>query len=140
MTPEAALTHAKARFRYTAEPGDRWQLADLDAAEVRGDCEDYALYLLALIAGSNRRAVWWLLTGRAAIWLVRTRSGGHAVLEYDKEFSDNRFPAWKNSLDGMALLPSERTWLRRLTKGRRRFSRFEIVVKLAMGRIGRRGA
>ena len=65
-----------------------------------GDCEDYALTLLYLISGKSMWKFWWyLLSGKAQIRRVITKSGGgHAVLRFGNMWADNwtkKFVLWE---------------------------------------------
>lgn len=120
-TPKQAANLVNAYWEYKPDGKiDRW------AFKSPGDCENYALLVLKLIAGGQREAVRMLLRGRAAIWYVRTMSGdGHAVLEYNGRFIDNRLREWVGSLDDMRLAD----------KPRKRYSKIQLVAKLGFGAL-----
>ena len=90
-----------------------------------GDCEDYSLLILKHYYGSEGKAKDALKQGEAHIWYVITDSGdGHAILELDGEFIDNRFKKWMNSMDDM-----------KLRKIKWRYPWWFIATRLAIGRL-----
>lgn len=119
MTPEDAASAVNKFWVYEPDgPIDHWSFKS------PGDCENYALLVLSRIVGGDRAAKRALLRGDTHIWYVKTWAGnGHAVLEYNGRFIDNRFRRWKDSLDDMKLLDSPR----------RRYSRLSLIVKLGVG-------
>jgi hypothetical protein len=121
MTPDKAVQLVNTFWQYEPDGRiDRW------AFRSPGDCENYSLLVLKNIAGSEREARKWLLRGKAHIWYVKTLSGaGHAVLEYEGRFVDNRIKKWCDSLDHMKLLD----------RPRKRYSKVQLVAKLAFGRL-----
>lgn len=84
-------------FRYVGEePGwDSWRI--LKDTPRKGDCEDFALTTLWLVAGQSIIRFWWyLVTFQAIIWHVRTPRGvGHAELWFRGQSIDNISPNWK---------------------------------------------
>jgi predicted transglutaminase-like cysteine proteinase len=119
MSPEAAVKQVNSFFKYESDGSvDRW------AFKSPGDCENYALLVLKEIAGSQRKAALWLLTGKAYILNVRTADGQpHAVLEYEGRFVDNRFKKWVASLDDLKLA----------AKPRKRYSKPQVLAELGFG-------
>lgn len=106
MTPFDALSTVNDGFDYTADRDefrfrDVWRIMDLGKLE--GDCEDYALTVLWLLAGKNpARMAWWLLSRRAKIHFHKhtERGTGHASLQYRDKHVDNITRRWN---DGEAL-------------------------------------
>jgi len=82
------------RFKYKADKRDKWTL--LDGENFSGDCEDFSLTVLWLMAGRSWVRVWWLvLTFQAMIWHTRVSSGGHAMLWMRGHgWIDNIYPQW----------------------------------------------
>jgi predicted transglutaminase-like cysteine proteinase len=119
MTPGEAVKYVNSFFVYKSDGTvDRWQFKS------PGDCENYSLLVLKEIAGGQRTATNWLLTGKAYMWYAKTNSGaGHAILEYRGRFVDNRYKRWMTSLDDMDLQ----------TSGRKRYSKLQIAAKLGFG-------
>lgn len=120
MTPDEAIERVNSDWVYRPDGIiDKWNF------NTPGDCEGYALRVLMFIYGSKGRARRALLTGKAHIWYCHTLSGaGHAVLEYQGRFADNRVKTWVGSLDDM-----------HLQQKRRRYSKLELLVKLGFGRL-----
>jgi predicted transglutaminase-like cysteine proteinase len=118
MTPKQAVNLVNAYWEYEPDGKvDRWEFKS------PGDCENYALLVLKNLAGGQREAVRWLLSGRAHIWYVKTLAGrGHAVLEYRGRFVDNRVKEWRDSLDEMRLQDTPR----------RRYNKLQLVAKLGL--------
>lgn len=102
MTPEDALSAVNQGFHYVSDSDqfyfiDVWRIMDPDRLE--GDCEDYALTVLWLLAGQNpTRMAWWLLTRRAKIHFYKHKVYhiGHAGLEYQGKFVDNITRYWND--------------------------------------------
>ena len=119
MTPQRAVDKVNEDWVYQPDRSvDRWSFS------TPGDCENYSLRVLSKIGGSNKEAYYMLMNQEAYIWYVKTLSGnGHAVLEYQGRFVDNRYQEWKDSLDDMRLLDSPR----------KRYSRFQISIKMLFG-------
>lgn len=88
-----ALSDLLRRFRYTHDARDRWTIMDNPTGPLRGDCEDFALTALWLLCGKSRaRMHWWVLTGKAAIWHVRSGNDPHAALWVrGRGWIDNQF-------------------------------------------------
>lgn len=82
--PPPDLPGFVARFRWRADPRDRWTLLRHPSSDgfFHGDCEDFALTALWLAAGRSwLRLWWWVITCRAMIWNLRTEAGeAHAGL------------------------------------------------------------
>lgn len=75
---------------------DRWSFKS------PGDCENYSLLVLKEYYGSQSKAKSALWQREANIWYVTTNSGaGHAILELNEMYVDNRIKSWKSSLDEM---------------------------------------
>lgn len=76
------LQDLRNRFRYKADRGDRWNLLDAPTGPLEGDCEDFALTTLWLVAGKSWGRLWWLvLTCQAMIWQAQLVPGeGHRML------------------------------------------------------------
>lgn len=69
-----------------------------------GDCENYSLLVLKEMFGSQSAAKNALWNEDAYIWYVTTNTGaGHAILEFNGMFVDNRIKEWKKSLDEMSI-------------------------------------
>lgn len=92
------------RFRYTSDKdqygvNEYWTAMDL-ATVMKGDCEDYSLTLLLMLAKDSAwKALVMLVKGEAALHFVQLpqRDGskvGHCVLEYEGEFTDNNYRKW----------------------------------------------
>ena len=78
--PEAAQTALNARFREKRERGDSWRILRAPGP-IEGDCEDYALTLIWLLAGRSLWRFWWgLLSLRYVLWFCRVGGEGHMVL------------------------------------------------------------
>lgn len=120
MTPEKAAELVNSYWVYKPDGKiDRWSFTS------PGDCENYALLILAAITGSNANARMALLTGKAYIVYSHTFSGGnHAVLEYNGMFIDNRMKRWMPEWDMMLL-----------QEKRRRFTKIELLLKLGIGML-----
>ena len=120
MTPDEAVNHVN--FDWVYDPDgriDRWGFT------TPGDCENYGCRVLMFILGSEGRARRALLTGRAHMIYCHTLSGeGHAVLEWQGRYVDNRLKTW---VDDWADL--------RLREKRRRYTRLELLAKLGVGRL-----
>jgi predicted transglutaminase-like cysteine proteinase len=121
MSPEKAVEHVNSFWEYKPDGKiDRWTFKS------PGDCENYSLLVLKHIAGGERAAKKWLLSGKAKMWFVQTNNGEpHAVLEYKGKFVDNRFKKWVDSLDDLALKK----------KGRKRYSKIQLLAKLGFGAL-----
>lgn len=70
------------RFKYRIDNGTGWQIMDNDTGPLRGDCEDFALTALWMLAGKSMARFWWLqASGRACLWYTRDPNGvGHCML------------------------------------------------------------
>lgn len=72
---------------------DSWRI--LDASDLRGDCDDFAVTALYISTGSLIKFWYELIFGSAKVHMVTTASGGgHAVLEYKGVYIDNWTLAW----------------------------------------------
>lgn len=99
--PVTELADFIARYRWRADARDNWNLLDSPSSDglFHGDCEDFALTVLWLMAGRSWLRVWWLvLTFQAMIWNVRAPSGEtHAILWMRGHgWIDNIFPWWSD--------------------------------------------
>lgn len=107
MTPPAALEVMNREFEYTTDKesygfADVWRI--MKPGQMKGDCEDFAMTLLWLMAGmSKRRMIWWLITRKARIHFLRNLNtgSGHVELEFEGAFVDNIVKEWN---DGSKLL------------------------------------
>lgn len=85
-----------ASFRYLADGQDRWTL--IDQPPHQGDCEDFALTVAWLIAGSWLRFWWGVLTFRFVFWQSWARgdrkSPHIALWVRGKGWIDNIHPAF----------------------------------------------
>ena len=106
MTPDAHAQALHSRFTWESDGKlDSWHYMAPDGP-VRGDCDDYAVTLLRLIAGSWPRFWWWLLTFRAVFWFVRDPNGAsHLTLWLRGHgYSDN----WRDHFAKVEELHSKR--------------------------------
>lgn len=72
-----------ARYRYARDARDCWTLLDAPQGQLHGDCEDFALSVLWIMAGRSWWHLWWwVITGQAMIWNARFDGHGaaHAML------------------------------------------------------------
>lgn len=76
------LDDLRDRFHYLSEVRDRWTVLDAKSGPLWGDCDDFALTALWLIAGRSwLRMIWLVATLQACMWRAKTDSGiGHMVL------------------------------------------------------------
>lgn len=81
------------RFHYEVDIRDRWSRIE-DTA--RGDCEDFALTILWILAGRSWwRLFWWVLTLRAMPWYTRAGGQPHIMLWIrGRGWIDNIHPNW----------------------------------------------
>jgi hypothetical protein len=88
---EEKLVNLEANFVYTADGRlDKWRIMTAQNGKYHGDCEDYALTALYLIAGESLLRFWWLLILRKAKIIYCTIGTiPHAVLRYEKRYLDN---------------------------------------------------
>jgi len=121
MTPEQAVKKVNETWKYVSDGSvDRWSFS------TPGDCENYSLRVLMFIKGDDGAAKRSLLRGEAHMWYVKTANGsGHAILEWEGKFVDNRQRQWKDSLDEMDIRETPR----------RRYSKTELVLKLGVGSL-----
>lgn len=100
MTPAEAVQTVNKFFKYETDKeqynfNEVWRI--MRPNRMTGDCEDYALTVLFLIANrSYLRMFLWLLTRKAKILhLIHKETGeGHAVLEYKDKQVDNILRYW----------------------------------------------
>jgi len=121
MTPEQAVKKVNETWEYVSDGSvDRWSFS------TPGDCENYSLRVLMFIKGDDGAAKRSLLRGEAHMWYVKTAGGnGHAILEWEGKFVDNRQRQWKDSLDEMDIRETPR----------RRYTKTELVLKLGVGSL-----
>lgn len=86
-------------FKYTSDGSkDKWTLMkEATDGSLRGDCEDYALYVAyhAICGGKWSRLWWKLFTREIKFHFVRdVNNGGHCVLEHNDLFIDNWTKRW----------------------------------------------
>lgn len=86
------LNHFIDNFVYTPDKFDSWRVLTPDQdGKFRGDCDDFAVSCLFILAGSWRQFWFKLLTGQAKIHFVTVGNSGHAVLQYGDFYIDNIF-------------------------------------------------
>lgn len=97
------LDDLRGRFTYLADVRDRWTVLDAPTGPLWGDCDDFALTALWLLAGRSwLRMLWLIATFQACMWRTRTGSGlGHMMLwvrgsgwicNIYPTFGDRKFP------------------------------------------------
>jgi predicted transglutaminase-like cysteine proteinase len=89
------LRELRARFKYKADARDKWSL--LDGENFAGDCEDFSLTALWLLAGRSWPRLWWMvLTFQAVFWHARLSNGGGHVMLWVRGHGwiDNIYPTW----------------------------------------------
>ena len=85
------------RFRWTADRVEGWRILDAHTGPLTGDCDDFAITALWIMAGRSRLRMWWLLiTMQAAVWHCTSGRGEpHAVLWLRGHgWIDNIYPDW----------------------------------------------
>lgn len=119
MTPFEVVFQVNEEFEYTRDP-DQYKFSDvwriMKPGQMQGDCEDYALTILWMLAGKKRRRMlWWLITRKAKLHFYRHEERGsfHAGLQFKDRFVDNISRRWN---DGTVLE----------AKGYRRLFRFPL--------------
>ena len=92
-----SLHELRARFVYKTDQKDRWTL--LQGNDWCGDCEDFALTALWLLAGGSwLRLWWWVLTCQAMLWKADTPNGPHVMLWVKgMGWIDNWYPTWNQT-------------------------------------------
>jgi len=120
MTPQEAVDRVNSDWVYEPDGNlDRWGFT------TPGDCENYGCRVLMFMLGGKGKAKRALLTGKAYMIYCHTLSGaGHAVLEWQGRYVDNRLKMW---VDDFADL--------RLREKRRRYTKVELVAKLGVGSL-----
>lgn len=99
MDKTQAAVEMRSTFKYQGERVENWRIlktTDLSGKRV-GDCEDFSLSTLWLIAGGSFVKFWWyLVTFQAVIWYVKSAGNGvgHAELWFRGEWIDNIGPEW----------------------------------------------
>lgn len=101
--PVADLADFIACFHYRSDRRDTWRLLREPGPDglFLGDCEDFALTVLWLMAGRSWLRLWWLVISfQAMIWNVRTAGGeAHAALWLRGHgWIDNIYPWWGECL------------------------------------------
>ena len=93
------------RFKYELDEDQHgykevWTFMDLDTI-MKGDCEDYSLFVARELSGSITKMYWNLLTRKAKLHHVqiKSNSAGHCILEWDGHFVDNNFRKWVQEED-----------------------------------------
>ena len=85
------------RFQYTSDRADKWTVLDAQSGPLRGDCEDFSLTALWLLAGRSWPRLWWMvLTFQAVFWHARLSNGGGHVMLWVRGYGwiDNIYPTW----------------------------------------------
>ena len=125
-----ALSELNARFKYQTDKerynkNEVWVLMELDDV-MYGDCEDYALYLAKRLSGDSIvKMLWHLLTSKAVLHYVTTRSGaGHCILEWDGLLAENITKRW-----------ADKSELNKLYRFRSKYRLPSIIIKLILGKI-----
>lgn len=118
------LDDLRRRFVYKADGRvDSFRILSAGFGPLEGDCDDFAVTALWIVAGKSMLRFWWLLIRRrAAIWRTFTPRGQrHAVLWCDGlGFIDNIRPQW--AAESVHSL-------------RKRRSVVKIAAKMAVGKI-----
>jgi len=118
MTPQEAARHVNETWEYRKDGWlDQWSFS------TPGDCENYSLLILKAIYGSKDAAKAALRKGDAHIWYAKTdRGDGHAVLEYQGAYIDNRTRHWVDDPDD--LRPCSLKW---------RYPWVVMMIRMAIG-------
>ena len=91
----------KARFRYKTDKGESWTILHptKGVTLLLGDCEDFALTLLNMIADGSKVKFWfYLVTFQAIIWHCKTAGGEqHVQLWFRGKWIDNIYPTWDDT-------------------------------------------
>lgn len=88
MTHIQQCLHALSSFKYQPDKVNSWTLM---SPPYRGDCEDWALTLAWMHAGSWLAFWWGVLTFRYCFWFVHIHGEGHAIIWIRGEgWFDNR--------------------------------------------------
>lgn len=97
MNVNEELQSFRNRFRYKSDAEDVWTVLKEPTGPVHGDCDDFALTSLWIVAGHSwLRMLWWVTTFQACMWYTRSpKGGGHAML-WVKGYgwTDNWYPVW----------------------------------------------
>lgn len=91
------LTDLRNRFVWTKDKLEGWRVLSSLTGPLKGDCDDFAMTALWIMAGKSWLRVWWLiLTCQAAVWYCHSERGnGHAVLWLRGHgWIDNIYPHW----------------------------------------------
>lgn len=115
MTPAHALSIVNADFKYLSDSEefyfrDVWKV--MAPGRMEGDCEDFSLTLLWLLADKNPfQMFWWLLTRKARLHFYKheTRGTGHVGLQFKDRYVDNITARWN---DG-SVLPNKHGYKRK---------------------------
>ena len=86
---------------------DTWRVLQGKGA-LYGDCDDYAMTMLWITAGSSWRVWWWLLTFQAVPWWVWATPGGElhlALWVRGNGWIDNIKPSWKPTCGHRRIAP-----------------------------------
>lgn len=90
-----SLPELAENFVYTSEVKDRWTIMEYRSGKLYGDCDDYALTALYIIADKNMETFWkYLDAGTARIHFCYYHNRPHAVLEYRASYIDNIQKTW----------------------------------------------
>jgi hypothetical protein len=121
------------KFVYTADKTgdfikDNWFVMSETDGEYRGDCEDYALTVLYILAGGYFKMLWNLLIGKYSLHIVASAGDvlNHCVGRVDDMWFDNWTLSAKNR---------EEFFERTQHKYGKKISFFIIVSKLIMGKL-----
>ena len=76
------LSEFRRRYVYKADKSDKWTILDAAEGPLRGDCEDFALTVLWILAGCDRAEMARMVKrGDAYLWFTHTERGiGHMML------------------------------------------------------------
>jgi hypothetical protein len=100
-----SLDELTQNFRYVPDRKDKWTL--LGGNQWEGDCEDFALTALWLVAGKSWLRLWYLvITFQAMLWLAWTPAGLHMMLWVrGKGWIDNWYPTWSSKTRHKRIAP-----------------------------------
>lgn len=102
--------------------------------------EDYALTLLYRLAGSRRKAIWWIISGRAKVYFYERKNdgSGHAGLWVDHK--DNGYLSGVSLgqyADNIGGRWGEASRIERWFHNKGPFSAASIIIKLLFGAVVR---
>ena len=94
-------------FSYKRDKVESWDILR-DGTSRKGDCEDFALTTLWLLADKSMVKFWWYLVSfQAVIWYVKAAGSGegHAELWFRGEWIDNIHPTWSDKAQNKKVFP-----------------------------------